>query len=104
DRTVHGLAAAVLYHHRHICTVEVRRDVRAHRAQRRQRFEPYVADDAAVVPPGGQSPVHDVVASPPRRVVDTHDYVVVAAGDKRLRRIKGEGSVAALVVAEEGAV
>src|SRR6185312_381402 len=81
-------------------SVEVWRDVRPHGAERRQRLEPDVADDASVVPPIGETPWHDVVASPPVRIVDSNQDRVLGTGDDRKRGVEREWRVAAFVVAE----
>ena len=49
-----------------------------------------VAGEAAVVPPVGKAPRHDVESGAPRRVVDTHDQRVQGAGLERAGRVQRE--------------
>ena len=94
----------MLQHDRHVCTVEVRADVGAHDAHRRDRLQPDVANHASVVPPVGETPWHDVVACPPLGVVDADNDRVVGARDQCFGRVQREWRVAAFVVAEIVAV
>ena len=99
-----GAPPRVVEHHVDVDAVQVRDHVGADRVQRAVGLEEYRLQDAAVVPPVGQPPGHDVVADAQRRIVDTHGQHVGLARAQRPGRVEGEGRRAALVVAEVGPV
>ncbi len=97
-------AAALVKGDGNVGAVEVRHDVGTRRIDGGRRLHPDRLRQSGVVPPVGEAPGDDVLASAPRWIIDAHRDDVGVPGHDRVGGVEREGRRATLVVAKVVAV